>query len=112
MFSSFFREQASVSPEELHRLLADPPQNVFFIDVRTREEWDEGHIDGFRHIPLDELPKHLTELGRSSAIYMLCRSGGRSARACALMKEAGCTEAINVSGGIQAWVKSGFALTR
>ena len=51
------------------------------VDVREPYEWDAGHIDGARHIPLGELPNRLDEVPRDADIVVYCRSGGRSARA-------------------------------
>lgn len=109
---SLLRGPKSISPEALRNLLASPPPETFFVDVRTPVEWNAGHIDGFRNIPLDELPARLDEFDRAQTVYFLCRSGGRSARACEIVEQTGRPGAVNVAGGILAWMKAGFPLTR
>lgn len=52
------------------------------IDVRTQREWDNGHIEGARHIPLDELKDHVEELKAVNKPFVVCcESGVRSAKA-------------------------------
>lgn len=120
MFFPLSQSQKSISPEALRDLLASPPPNTLFIDVRTKAEWDTGHIEGFRNIPLDELLQRINELNIPAATeqeitptaYFLCRSGGRSARACDIAEKTGRLVAVNVSGGILAWTKAGYTLIR
>lgn len=52
------------------------------IDVRTQREWDSGHIEGSRHIPLDDLKNHVDELkALNKPLVVCCESGVRSAKA-------------------------------
>ncbi|GAA3781435.1 hypothetical protein GCM10022271_12170 [Corallibacter vietnamensis] len=52
------------------------------IDVRTQREWDSGHIEGSRHIPLDDLKNHVDELKTlNKPLVVCCKSGVRSAKA-------------------------------
>ena len=79
---------------------------TFILDVRTPEEYDGplGHIEGARLIPVQELAQRLGELAdvKDRPIFMICRSGGRSARATRMLLDAG-FQAINIAGGMQAW---------
>jgi adenylyltransferase/sulfurtransferase len=61
-------------------------------------------VPGSILIPLGELERRLSELDRSSPMAVYCKSGGRSARAVALLKEHGFDRARNVAGGILAWI--------
>ena len=58
-----------------------------FLDVRTREEYAEGHLPGAVNIPLDELGG--ANFGRDRHFYVYCRSGARSARAAGYLKRRG-----------------------
>ena len=52
------------------------------LDVRTQREWDNGHIEGSRHIPLDDLKNHVDELkALNKPLVVCCESGVRSAKA-------------------------------
>ena len=68
------------------------------LDVRTDAEWDRGHIDGFVHIPLDELRDRLGELPASAPVYVTCQSGLRSYVACRMLAQHG-FDAYNFRGG-------------
>lgn len=82
---------------------------IRYIDVRTREEYTEKHIDGVEHIPLSELEAHIETLKDATVIYAHCAAGGRSERAVRLLESHGVTsQLINVMGGILAWEAAGY----
>lgn len=77
------------------------------IDVRTPEEFAAGHVPGAKNIPLDQVPNRLAEFGSKDAeVYVICQSGGRSARAAATLQSHG-FKPVNVSGGTGAWRAAG-----
>ena len=80
-----------------------------FLDVREDDEWQAGHIDGARHIPLRELSGRVGELAKGRPIVAVCRSGSRSAAAVRGLKQLG-YEAENLDGGVTAWTKAGLPL--
>lgn len=79
------------------------------VDVRTPEEFASGHVPGAVNIPVDQLEARIGELDahRSAELYLICRSGGRSARAQAQLAAAGFARPINVAGGTLAWTAAG-----
>jgi len=81
------------------------------LDVRTAEEVAEVRVPGVVHVPLDELPDRIDDVPEASPLYVICRSGARSARACEFLGGAGRT-AVNVAGGTLAWVESGRDVER
>ena len=68
------------------------------LDVRTEGEYQRGHLNGFRNIPLDDLREHLDELDRDKPVYVNCQTGLRSYLACRLLTQYGFTCA-HLSGG-------------
>ena len=68
------------------------------LDVRTAWEYQRGHLDGFRNIPLDDLREHLDELDRGKPVYVNCQTGLRSYLACRLLTQYGFSCA-HLSGG-------------
>jgi adenylyltransferase/sulfurtransferase len=75
------------------------------LDVREPSEAAICRLPGAVLIPLGELPRRLGELDPAAEIVVHCKSGGRSARAVAMMREKGYSRAANLSGGILNWVK-------
>jgi adenylyltransferase/sulfurtransferase len=90
-----------ITVEELKEKL-DNGGGVSVLDVREPHEYEVANI-GARLIPLGELPERLIELDREETFAVHCKTGGRSARAVKLLKEAGFQDVYNVKGGITAW---------
>jgi molybdopterin/thiamine biosynthesis adenylyltransferase/rhodanese-related sulfurtransferase len=74
------------------------------LDVREPSEARICSLPGARLIPLGELPRRLDELDRSVEIVVHCKSGARSARAVAVLREKGFTRATSLTGGILSWI--------
>lgn len=86
--------------------------DVDVVDVRETHEWSGGHIDGARHIPLDQLragPR--VALPRDGVIFV-CAAGIRSQTAARLAEGVGLTRVYNLSGGTRAWTRAGLPLVR
>ena len=75
------------------------------IQVREPDEFERARIEGSTLIPLGELGDRVGELAdwKDRPIVVHCKSGGRSADACRLLRERGFTDVANLSGGIEAW---------
>jgi len=82
------------------------PDGAWLLDVRENEEWAAGYATGARHIPLGELAARTAEIPQDEAVYVICRSGSRSARAAQALAAAG-WDTINVAGGMQDWAAAG-----
>ena len=81
------------------------------LDVRQPEEWASAHVEGAALIPLGELVARLDEVPADRPVYVMCHAGGRSAQATAYLEQAG-YDAINIDGGITAWIESGLPVQR
>lgn len=73
------------------------------VDVRTRREFEEGHIDGAVHVPLGDLAGRAAELPRDRTIATICEGGYRSALAASVLARAGVDRVESVAGGMAAW---------
>jgi hydroxyacylglutathione hydrolase len=74
------------------------------VDVRRKPEWDAGHIEGARHLPLDNLRETAGTLDRSRPIAVHCKGGYRSMIACSLLESRGFKQVFNILGGYDAWI--------
>ena len=90
-----------ISVEELKKKL-DAKEDFFLLDVREPHEYQICNLNGYL-IPLNDLPKRVSELDPSKDMVVHCRSGGRSAKAVEFLQKAGYTKAKNLAGGILAW---------
>jgi rhodanese-related sulfurtransferase len=104
----------SITVQELHELAQRQPVEI--IDVRTPKEFREVRATGVRLVPLDEIDaRNLVEsrtLGGDEPIYFICHLGGRSARACMALIDAGYPNVVNVAGGTEAWEQAGLPVER
>jgi rhodanese-related sulfurtransferase len=89
-----------VRPEELSA------QGAVLLDVRENNEWEAGHAPDAVHIPMGEIPQRLADIPEADRVYVVCRSGGRSARVTAYLNANG-WDAINVEGGMNEWAATG-----
>jgi len=87
-------------------LSADLPAGVFLVDVREEDEWTAGHAPDAVHVRLGELGARAGELPRDRDIYLICRSGARSAYAAQLLAGEG-WKTINVADGMTGWAVAG-----
>ncbi len=97
---------AQVKVEQAEKQLADGAQ---LLDVRTKEEWDEGHLKGATLVTVTEdgfLKKAKAVLDPKKEVLVYCRSGKRSAMAAKQLRAAGFTVS-DLEGGIIAWKAAG-----
>lgn len=85
---------------------SDVPESGWLLDVREPYEWSAGHAPAATHIPLAQLNHRSAEIPRDGTVYVICRSGARSARVTLALGEAG-WQAVNVGGGMQDWAAAG-----
>jgi rhodanese-related sulfurtransferase len=81
------------------------------LDVRTREEFKNSHAPKARNIPVDQLPARAREIPTGRQVLAICQSGGRSARATALLRDKG-YDVLDIRGGMSAWQRAGLPVER
>ena len=99
-----------IDTQGLHELLGSESSDVKLIDVRMPAEVAQGAIPGAQNIPLNTLPHRLHEVPADSTVVFYCRTGARSAQACAYVAAQGHENTRNLRGGIMAWVRGGLAV--
>ncbi|CAN5358729.1 rhodanese-like domain-containing protein [soil metagenome] len=80
------------------------------VDVREPEEWRAGHIEGARHIPMDDVADRLEEIDRRHPVVTVCRSGSRSGEIAEFLRGRG-FDAQNMEAGMEEWDRQGLPLT-
>ena len=81
-------------------------EEITLLDVREVSEYKGGHIEGAVNAPLSSLDANQLSYPKDEPIYVICRSGNRSAQAASQLQDAGYTEIYDVSGGMMAWEAS------
>jgi len=92
-----------ITVEELKQRL-DRGDDLFVLDVREPHEFQICNLGGYL-IPLNDLPKRVSELDSSREIIVHCKMGGRSARAADFLRQSGFSKVHNLAGGITAWAE-------
>lgn len=78
-------------------------EEITLLDVRELSEYEGGHIERAVNAPLSSLDANQLSYPKDEPIYVICRSGNRSAQAASQLQNAGYTEIYDVSGGMMAW---------
>ena len=100
-------EVKDISVEEVNKIINNG-QDYIILDVRTPDEFNEGHIKGAILIPVNELENRLDELAENKPIIVYCKSGGRSRTAASILVENSFTRIYNMTGGILDWIDKGY----
>jgi rhodanese-related sulfurtransferase len=90
-------------------LSADLPAGVFLLDVREDDEWTAGHAPEAVHVRLGDLGARVGELPRDREVYVICRSGARSAYAAQTLAGGG-VSTVNVADGMTGWAVAGLPM--
>jgi len=96
-------EPKEIDVDELAARLAT---GAVVVDVREADEYHEAHVPGAILVPLSELQGRVDDVPAGEAVLVICKSGGRSMRACEFLAPLG-RDVTNVAGGTMAWIDSG-----
>jgi|SRR5690554_1008347 len=103
------REIRVISPQEVHDAVFDSHKHQL-IDVRTLEEFNEGHVQNAQNICVTDadFKENISKLDKNEPVYLYCRSGKRSAKASQILKEMGFKEIYDMEGGFLEWQSQGL----
>ena len=99
-----------ISVHELKNWL-NQKDDLFTLDVREDEKWDQGHIPGSINIFSGYLENRIEELPRGRPIIVVCNVGNRASLAASILTRAGFQDVHNVLGGMIAWKNAGYEIT-
>lgn len=98
------RQTDRITPAAVEEL----PDPKAILDVRSKNEWDNGHIEGSINIPLNQLGKRIDEVPNGVNLVVHCQGGYRSSIAASLLLKHGRDNVFDMVGGYKAWVQSGL----
>ena len=99
-------QNKDISYRELQSLMKT--QNIVLMDVRSGQEYEEGHLDGAINIPVYNIEKEISKYVKSKedTIILYCSSGSRSKQAKEILENLGYSEVYNLKEGIdKIWIK-------
>ena len=76
-------------------------ENYVLIDVRSKREYLEGHLNGAINIPLSIIKKSMNNIEKNKKILVYCQSGNRSKKALKILEDLGYTDIYNLKGGLE-----------
>lgn len=93
--------------EKAAKMVAE--NKVTVLDVRTEEEFKDGHIKGAKNVDImsKDFAEKLGAVDKSKPVLVHCQAGGRSTRSLPKLEQAGFTEIYHLDGGMNDWVKAG-----
>lgn len=91
----------NIGKNELKKIIENN-EDIFLLDIRTKEEYEDGNIDTSVNIPLQELLYDIDDIEeyKDKKVVVYCRSGHRSITACNLLSMSGFTDLYNLEKGI------------
>lgn len=104
MSNASFAQAADISQTEMmQRIEAGHEQLI--LDVRSPEEYAEGHVPGAINIPHDQLSSRVAEIGshKNKDVVLYCRSGKRAAMAADILHSAGFSKLLHLEGDMYDW---------
>ena len=101
-----------ISPQDAAAKLSSG--DAIVVDVRDKEEWDEGHIPGATHMSRGTIELDIEEKvpERNAMVICHCGGGGRSALAAESLQKMGYKNVRNMSGGFKAWKAASLPMTK
>lgn len=96
----------NINAKKLKELISDKKKDFVVIDVRSKEEWDSGHIEDSRvkNIEVGRIMSESDSLDKSKEIYLICESGGRSSFANVILTMKG-FKSFDIEGGMSEYRK-------
>lgn len=89
----------------------DTGENIYLVDIREKEDYDQGHLPGAVFIPFDQISKNIEKFPKDKEIIIYDQSGYKSKLTCQYLtgKE---LKVKNILGGIDAWIEAGYEIIK
>lgn len=101
---AFFNEAKSniESAEKAYETIESNPDAVYILDIRAKDDFEKGHIEGSENIPFREMGKNIDKLPKNRPIYVMCYSGQTAAQTQSLLRING-YNAYSIGRGMAGW---------
>ncbi len=96
-----------MSQEALLQHQSQHPDHLYVLDVRTPQEYADGHVPGAVNVPYDQLASRLAEVPKDKDVVLYCKSGRRAGIAADVLAANGYTRLSHLEGDMSAWVEKG-----
>jgi rhodanese-related sulfurtransferase len=103
---------APMSQEALLEHLSRHPDHLFVLDVRTPQEYAEGHVPGAVNVPYDQLASRLAEVPKDKDVVLYCKSGRRAGIAAETLTANGYKRLSHLEGDMPAWIEKGHPVAK
>jgi len=101
-----------MSQEALLAHQSQHPAHLFVLDVRTPQEYADGHVPGAVNVPYDQLASRLAEVPKDKDVVLYCKSGRRAGIAADVLAANGYTRLSHLEGDMNAWVEKGRPIAK
>jgi phage shock protein E len=116
MFASWLQaaEVVDIKPDTLLERTAKKDNSIVVVDVRSPEEFAQGHVPGALNIPVDQLTNRIGELmtAKDKEVVLYCRSGRRAGQAAETLKANGFEKLLHLEGDMQKWTEEKRAVEK
>ena len=96
-----------MSQEALLQHLSHHADHLYVLDVRTPQEYADGHVPGAVNVPYDQLAARLAEVPKDKDVVLYCKSGRRAGIAADVLAAGGYKRLSHLEGDMNAWVEKG-----
>lgn len=113
-FISIAEQTPTITQQELITLMATPENKTIILDVRTPEEFAQGHIKGAINISHDQIKKNLSKIiaNKDKTVVVHCRSGRRAVSVENVLRTAGFSNLRHLVGDMNGWKAAGLPLEK
>lgn len=113
-FISIAEQTPTITQQELITLMATPENKTIILDVRTPEEFAQGHIKGAINISHDQIENNLSKIiaNKDETVVVHCRSGRRAVSAEDTLRTAGFSNLRHLVGDMNGWKAAGLPLEK
>ncbi|MDX8381878.1 MAG: rhodanese-like domain-containing protein [Ghiorsea sp.] len=103
-----------ISVQGAHEVLTQGQraEPFLFLDVRTPEEYKNGHVPGAKNVSVQVLLEHLAEIPKDRKLFVYCESGVRSTKATKILVDAGYTHVINMKASMRGWREANYPIEK